>query len=56
MVYRRYLKRLLDILLALLALPLLLLLVLLIGPMIWVVDRGAIFYLGKRRGVEGNIF
>ncbi len=56
MLYRRYLKRLLDILLALLALPLLLLLVLLIGPMIWLEDRGTIFYLGKRRGLKGKIF
>ena len=56
MLYRHYLKRLLDILLSLFALPFLFLLILLVGPMIWLEDRGTIFYLGKRRGLKGKIF
>lgn len=56
MIYRRYIKRSLDIVLALLALPLLCLLILLIAPIIWIDDQGPVFYLAKRRGFMGAPF
>ncbi|MCK9350906.1 MAG: sugar transferase [Clostridiales bacterium] len=55
-IYRNYIKRVLDVFLALLALPFLCLLILVIAPWIWLGDRGPVFYLAKRRGLKGEPF
>lgn len=54
--YRKYVKRILDILLSLLLLPLLFLCLIIVGPMIWLSDKGPIFYNSLRLGYHGKVF
>lgn len=54
--YQKIIKRILDIILALMALPMIILIIIIIGPMIWFEDRGPIFYAGSRIGLNGNPF
>ena len=54
--YKRFVKRLFDILIGILALPFVLLLILIIGPAIYLQDKGPIFYNGPRIGLHGRVF
>ncbi|WP_071460924.1 sugar transferase [Bacillus massilinigeriensis] len=54
--YKKFIKRFLDILVALVALPFVVLLILVIAPFIYLEDRGPIFYNAKRRGRNGKAF
>lgn len=54
--YKNYIKRLLDIILAIIALPFLGIIAIFVGPAIYVEDRGTIFYKAKRRGLQGKVF
>lgn len=54
--YNKFVKRILDLLFALIATPMVMLVCAIFGPMIWMEDRGKIFYLAKRRGKDGVIF
>ena len=54
--YNKFFKRLLDILIALCVLPFVLLVILIVAPFIYFEDRGSVFYLAKRRGRHGKIF
>ena len=54
--YRNDVKRILDILLSVVALPFFLLVFLVIAPMIWLSDRGSVFYNAPRLGKNGEIF
>ena len=54
--YKKYVKRIFDIILALIALPFVLLACVIFGLLIWLEDKGTIFYLAKRRGLNGKIF
>jgi lipopolysaccharide/colanic/teichoic acid biosynthesis glycosyltransferase len=54
--YRRRLKRLLDVVASLLLLPVLFVLILFVGPLIYLVDRGSVFYLSQRLGQDGQLF
>ena len=54
--YKRFVKRFLDILLSLIMLPFVLLVCLIAGIFIYIEDKGSIFYKAKRRGVNGQIF
>lgn len=54
--YRHFFKRFFDLILALSILPFVILVILLIGPIIWVTDRGPIFYNAERMGKDGKIF
>ena len=54
--YKRFLKRFLDILFSLAALPFWLLLMLFVAPAIFFSDRGPIFYNAERLGRDGKIF
>ena len=56
MIYEKIIKRLLDLILALIALPFVLIICLVFGILIYAEDRGDIFYIAKRRGVGGSIF
>ena len=56
MIYKKYVKRGLDILLSLVLLPFLLVIGLVVSPLIYLEDRGTVFYKAKRRGVKGRIF
>jgi len=55
-IYIKVVKRLLDLLLALVALPFVLLVVILVAPMIYIEDRGPIFYCSDRIGRNGKLF
>lgn len=52
----KYIKRLLDLLFALIALPFVLLIIVIVAPFIWLDDRGPVFYAGKRIGQHGKPF
>ena len=52
----KYVKRILDLLFALIALPFVLLIILVVAPFIWLEDKGPIFYAGKRIGYKGKPF
>lgn len=54
--YSKYLKRIIDFLFALLVTPIVMFVCAIFGFLIWLEDRGAIFYFAKRRGKEGVIF
>lgn len=54
--YSKYVKRALDLILSLIVLPLVLVACIIFGLLIWLEDRGNIFYLAKRRGLNGSIF
>lgn len=54
--YKKYLKRVLDLSLAIIALPFWLILLIVIGPIIYFQDKGSIFYNATRLGKDGKIF
>jgi undecaprenyl phosphate N,N'-diacetylbacillosamine 1-phosphate transferase len=54
--YRIFLKRVIDLLIALIILPFWLLLLITISPIIFFQDRGTIFYNAPRLGRDGKIF
>ncbi|MGP6140217.1 sugar transferase [Jeotgalibaca sp. A127] len=54
--YRFFLKRVLDLLLAIIALPFWLIILVFIGPLIYFQDRGSIFYNSSRLGKDGEVF
>lgn len=54
--YKKYVKRYLDIILFIILLPFFLLLLLIIGPIIYGEDKGKIFYNADRLGRKGKIF
>ena len=54
--YKKYVKRLLDIVISIIALPFVLIISLFVAPAIYFEDRGSIFYRAKRRGLNGKIF
>ena len=54
--YKKYIKRLLDFLLALIATPFVLLVIAVMAPFIYLEDRGPVFYNATRRGRKGKNF
>lgn len=54
--YVHFFKRVIDLVCALIAFPFVLLLIIIIGPFIWLDDKGPIFYAGKRIGLYGKPF
>ena len=48
--YRKYIKRIIDIIISIIVLPFFLILVLIIGPIIYIEDKGHIFYVANRLG------
>lgn len=54
--YRKYIKRIFDLLLSIAAFPFLAILILIIGPIIYFQDKGSIFYNAPRLGKDGKIF
>ena len=49
-------KRILDILLSIIGLPFVGIAMLIFGPLIWLEDKGSIFYNAPRRGYKGKVF
>lgn len=56
MIYRKYIKRLIDLIFAILALPFVVIICFIFGILIHLEDKGNIFYIAKRRGKDGSIF
>lgn len=56
MIYKKYIKRFIDLILAIIALPFVLIICLIFGTLIYLEDKGDIFYIAKRRGRNGSIF
>ena len=54
--YRNYFKRLFDLIFAAIALPFWLIILIIIGPIIYIQDRGSIFYNAPRLGKDGKVF
>ena len=54
--YVHFLKRILDLIVALCALPFVLIAICIMGPMIWLEDRGSIFYKARRIAKGGTPF
>ena len=54
--YKRYVKRIFDILISLLAMPFIGVLIIFVGTAIFLEDRGSVFYKARRRGINGTIF
>lgn len=54
--YRKYFKRIFDLVLALVALPFWFIILIIIGPIIYIQDKGPIFYNAPRLGKDGRIF
>lgn len=54
--YKKYFKRIFDLILALLALPFLFIILAIVGPMIYFQDKGPIFYNAPRLGKNGKVF
>ena len=54
--YRSFIKRLFDIIFSLLVLPFVLIEVLLLAPVIYLTDRGPLFYNAERLGKDGKVF
>ncbi|WP_064093146.1 sugar transferase [Rossellomorea aquimaris] len=54
--YKGFIKRLFDLLLAIIAMPFLLIILAILGPIIYFQDRGTIFYNAPRLGKYGKIF
>ena len=54
--YKKYFKRILDLILALIALPFWFIIMIIVGPIIYFQDKGPIFYNAPRLGKDGKIF
>jgi undecaprenyl phosphate N,N'-diacetylbacillosamine 1-phosphate transferase len=54
--YRHFIKRIIDLILAIIALPFLFIILIAIGPLIYFEDKGSIFYNAPRLGKNGRIF
>ncbi|MBQ9964071.1 MAG: sugar transferase [Clostridia bacterium] len=54
--YKRFFKRVIDIAVSLIALPFVLVEILLLAPVIYLTDKGPVFYNAVRRGRNGNNF
>lgn len=54
--YKKFIKRFFDIIFSLIALPFFLILLLIISPVIYLSDKGSIFYNAPRLGKDGKVF
>lgn len=54
--YKLFFKRIFDLLFALVLLPFLLISLIITAPIIFLYDRGSVFYVAKRRGKDGKVF
>lgn len=56
MMYQKYIKRIIDILFSLVLLPFVILEIIVFGPIIFLTDKGTIFYNAERVGKDGKKF
>lgn len=56
MIYKKYIKRVLDLTISLIGLPFFAILIIIVAPLIKITDNGPIFYNADRIGLNGKIF
>lgn len=56
MIYKKYIKRLLDIFISVLCMPVVILIIIIVAPFIYFEDKGEIFYKAERRGKDGKVY
>ena len=56
MIYKKYIKRILDLIISIILLPFFSLIILIVAPLIKITDSGPIFYNADRIGLNGKIF
>lgn len=54
--YKKCVKRLIDFIVSLILMPFVLVIIVIIAPIIWLDDRGPVFYNSLRRGKDGKSF
>ncbi|ANU13960.1 Undecaprenyl-phosphate galactosephosphotransferase [Planococcus halocryophilus Or1] len=54
--YKKFVKRFFDLILSIVALPFWLLILVVVGPILYFLDRGPIFYNASRLGKNGKVF
>lgn len=54
--YKKYFKRMIDVVISLICLPIFAVIFVVIAPIIWLEDKGAIFYNAPRLGERGKVF
>lgn len=54
--YKNYIKRILDLIIGIIGFPFFLVALIVFGPIIWLTDKGPIFYNAKRVGKDGKLF
>lgn len=54
--YKRVIKRVIDITICLLGFPLFIIIYLIFAPIIWITDKGPVFYNAERLGKDGKVF
>ena len=54
--YKKYIKRMLDIIIGLIGLPFFVLAFIVCAPLIWLTDKGPVFYNAERIGKDGKLF
>lgn len=54
--YKKYIKRLFDMLIGIIAFPFVLIAIIIMGPIIYLDDKGPIFYNAHRVGYKGKVF
>jgi len=54
--YKKFLKRVFDITFSIVTLPIFILLLFVLAPIIYLNDKGSIFYIAPRLGKNGNVF
>lgn len=54
--YKKYFKRMLDIIVSIVVMPFFIIVVLIVGVLIYSEDKGSIFYNARRLGLNGKVF
>ena len=54
--YKKYVKRLLDLIIGIVGFPFFLLALIILGPIIRITDKGPVFYVSQRIGKDGKLF
>ena len=54
--YRKYIKRIFGLILAIIGFPFFLIIFIGVAPLIYLEDKGPVFYNGKRIGRDGKIY
>ena len=56
MFYQKILKRVIDFFVSLIISPIVLIICIIFGLLIYIEDKGDIFYISERRGINGSVF